>query len=94
MPLREVFSEYGLIKRRLEVELRWLDNLSSEASITEVPQFSESAQSYLMGILERFDESQAEAVKAIERTTNHDVKAIEYFIKEAQARHYVCHFLA
>jgi len=84
-PLREVFSEYGLIKRRLEVELRWLDHLSKEASISEVPQFSEAAQSYLMSILEGFDEAQADAVKTIERTTNHDVKAIEYFIKDALA---------
>lgn len=82
MPLREIFSEYGLIKARVEVEIRWLQRLAANAEITEVPEFSSSATALLNSIVTQFSEADAEAIKHIESTTNHDVKAVEYFIKE------------
>ena len=81
--LRGIFSEFGLIKRRVQVEVAWLMALSECADISEVPAFSGESASLLERIAAEFDETQAEAVKAIEATTNHDVKAIEYFLKEA-----------
>jgi adenylosuccinate lyase len=81
--LRDIFSEFGLIQRRVQVELAWLKALSECADIAEVPAFSSESTDRLDQILADFDEAQAEAVKAIEATTNHDVKAIEYFLKEA-----------
>ena len=81
--LRDIFSEFGLIKRRVEVEVAWLKALSECADIFEVPLFSSESTSLLESIVTEFDETQAEAVKAIEATTNHDVKAVEYFLKEA-----------
>ena len=81
--LRDIFSEFGLIKRRVEVEVAWLKALSECADILEVPLFSSESTSLLESIVTEFDETQAEAVKAIEATTNHDVKAVEYFLKEA-----------
>ena len=79
--LREIFSEYGLIKRRLSVEVRWLQCLAAHPQIKEVPKFSESANQQLEQLLENFSVSDAQTIKDIEKTTNHDVKAIEYFIK-------------
>ena len=84
-PLRPIFSEYGLIRRRVLVELRWLEALAADPGIPEVPQLSADAVAVLRGISERFDETAAAEVKAIEATTNHDVKAVEYWIKRQLA---------
>ncbi len=83
--LREVFSEYGLVKRRVAVECAWLAALSSCPAIPECPALSAAEQSLLAGIAENFTVADAQRVKDIERTTNHDVKAVEYFIKEKLA---------
>lgn len=80
--LRDVFSEYGLIRFRVEVEVRWLQKLASHAQITEVPALSAEANALLNSIVTDFGPKDAQAVKDIERTTNHDVKAVEYFIKD------------
>ena len=83
--LREVFSEYGLVKRRVEVEVRWLQCLAAHPGIEEVPSLSDEASSFLDDIVRNFSEADANAIKGIERTTNHDVKAVEYFLKERVA---------
>ncbi len=83
--LRPVFSEFGLIKSRLIVELRWLAQLAANPGIEEVPALSEDAAARLEAMIAEFGETQATRVKEIESTTNHDVKAIEYFIKESIA---------
>ena len=80
--LRPIFSEYGLIRFRVEVEIRWLQALSKHAGIVEVPTFSQTANDLLNSIIIDFSEADAQRVKDIEKTTNHDVKAIEYFLKE------------
>jgi adenylosuccinate lyase len=80
--LRDFFSEYALIKYRVIVEIEWLKALAAEASIAEVPVFSDAAIGLLDGIADTFSVADAERVKAIEATTNHDVKAVEYFLKE------------
>lgn len=80
--LRGIFSEYGLTKYRVQVEINWLKLLSSCPEIEEVPPFSETALALLDQIKDNFSEEDALRVKAIEATTNHDVKAVEYFIKE------------
>ena len=80
--LRPIFSEYGLIRYRVEVEVRWLQALAAQAEIIEVPAFSDEAQKILNAIVSEFSEADAEAVKHIEKTTNHDVKAVEYFLKQ------------
>lgn len=80
--LREVFSEYGLIKRRVLVEVRWLQCLAAHPGIAEVPALSPSANQALEAILADFAEVDARRIKDIESTTNHDVKAVEYFLKE------------
>ncbi|MBE9562662.1 MAG: adenylosuccinate lyase [Proteobacteria bacterium] len=80
--LKPIFSEYGLIHYRVLVEVRWLQFMSASKSITEVPTFSDEAQNLLNNIVEKFSIEEAQRVKTIERTTNHDVKAVEYFIKE------------
>lgn len=80
--LRPYFSEYGLIKHRVLVEVRWLQALSNHADITEVPAFSDEANQLLNAIVDNFSELDAQRIKDIERTTNHDVKAVEYFLKE------------
>jgi len=79
---RDIFSEYGLIRNRVTVEIRWLQKLASHSLIPEVPAFSAHAGSFLDGIVSGFSLADAERIKAIESTTNHDVKAVEYFIKE------------
>ncbi len=81
-PLRPIFSEYGLIRHRVLVEIRWLQALSANLDIMEVPTLSSHANNILDGIIENFDIDDAQRVKNIERTTNHDIKAIEYFLKE------------
>jgi len=80
--LRPVFSEYGLIRQRVTVEVRWLQSLASHPAITEVPAFSEATREQLEQIVTGFSEADAQRVKEIERTTNHDVKAVEYLLKE------------
>ncbi|MBL3526907.1 MAG: adenylosuccinate lyase [gamma proteobacterium endosymbiont of Lamellibrachia anaximandri] len=80
--LRPIFSEFGLIRHRVLVEVRWLQALADHDAIAEVPPLSEHANNILDGIVERFSEEDAHRVKNIERTTNHDVKAVEYFLKE------------
>ena len=84
-PLRTVFSEYGLIARRFEVEVRWLQKLAETSEISEVEPLSPTSNAHLEAVLTSFSSESAAAVKAIERTTNHDVKAIEYFLKDAIA---------
>ena len=83
--LRAVFSEFGLIRRRVQVEVAWLIALSECDDIVEVPRLSEQARAYLNGIVDSFSEEQAGEIKSIEATTNHDVKAVEYFLKQAAA---------
>jgi adenylosuccinate lyase len=80
--LRTIFSEFGLIKYRTRVEIRWLQTLAAHPGIKEVPEFSEAANTYLNGIADGFSLADAERIKSIEKTTNHDVKAVEYFLKE------------
>lgn len=80
--LRPIFSEYGLIRHRVLVEVRWLQHMAQESSIAEVPPFSDHANKILNGIIENFCEADAQRVKNIEATTNHDVKAVEYYLKE------------
>jgi adenylosuccinate lyase len=83
--LREVFSEYGLMQRRVLVEVNWLLALSAHPGIDEVPVLSAQARAQLESIASDFDGASAERIKAIESTTNHDVKAVEYYIKEQLA---------
>ncbi len=84
-PLRSVFSEYGLIRQRVMVEVQWLLALSSEKTIAEVPDFPKNVRKKLLQIAETFSVEDAERIKTIESSTNHDVKAVEYFLKEATA---------
>ena len=79
---RPIFSEYGLIRYRVEVEVRWLQALAKHPQINEVPDFSNDATQFLDNIVSQFSETDAQQIKDIEKTTNHDVKAIEYFLKE------------
>ncbi|WP_159564397.1 adenylosuccinate lyase [Budvicia diplopodorum] len=83
--LRAIFSEFGLLKFRVTVEVRWLQKLADCAEIKEVPLFSREANVFLNHIVDNFSEADALRIKAIERTTNHDVKAVEYFLKEKVA---------
>lgn len=80
--LREHFSEFGLIRARVVVEVRWLQRLAEQPGITEVPPLSAEATAFLDALLRNFSLEDAERIKTIERTTNHDVKAVEYFLKE------------
>ena len=80
--LRPIFSEYGLIKARVKVEVEWLLALAAEPGIVELAPFSESAVVRLRALADDLSVADAARVKAIERTTNHDVKAVEYLIKE------------
>lgn len=80
--LRDIFSEYGLLKFRVQVEVRWLQKLAACTDIPEVPAFDDDAIAYLDAIVANFGEKDALRIKEIERTTNHDVKAVEYFLKE------------
>ena len=85
--LRTIFSEYGLIRHRVQVETRWLQALACHPGIPEVPLLSESARQVLDGLVEQFTLADAQRIKNIERTTNHDVKAVEYWLKERIAGH-------
>jgi len=80
--LSPLLSEYGLIRFRVLVEVRWLQALAQEPQVTEVPPLSPAAVDYLNALFDGFSEADAERVKTIEQTTNHDVKAVEYFLKE------------
>ena len=82
IPLRAIFSEFGLIRARVEVEIRWLQRLADHDAIPEVPAFSTATNAQLDRIVSDFNEADAQRIKDIEATTNHDVKAVEYFIKE------------
>jgi len=81
-PLRPIFSEYGLMHRRVLVEVRWLIALGEEKGIAEVAPLSAAARHALETLATGFSSQDAEEIKAIEATTNHDVKAVEYFIKQ------------
>lgn len=81
-PLKAIFSEFGLIKYRLLVEVRWLEAMSNNQLISEVPKFSPQSNAALLAIADNFSLEDAKSIKEIERTTNHDVKAVEYFLKE------------
>ena len=83
--LRGIFSEYGLIRFRVQVEVRWLQCLAAHPGIPEVGPFSEQANALLDRLVDDFQLSHAERIKEIERTTNHDVKAVEYLLKEQVA---------
>ncbi|MEE8342494.1 MAG: adenylosuccinate lyase, partial [Gammaproteobacteria bacterium] len=80
--LRPIFSEFGLIRHRVLIEIRWLQSLAAHVDIAEVPPFSDHAASLLDNIVDNFSVQDARRIKNIESTTNHDVKAVEYFIKE------------
>ncbi|HET6432359.1 adenylosuccinate lyase [Dyella sp.] len=98
-PLRPIFSEYGLMHRRVHVEIEWLLALAAEPAIAELPAFAPAQIDALKVIAANFSVEDGSRIKAIEATTNHDVKAVEYFIKErigsdaalAQAKEFV-HF--
>ena len=97
--LRPIFSEYGLMHRRVAVEIAWLIALSDDTGVAELPPFPAAARARLQEIADHFSVADATRIKEIEATTNHDVKAVEYFIKErigddaalARAREFV-HF--
>ncbi len=80
--LRGIASEYGLIRYRVIVEIGWLRALAAQPGVPEVPQFSANAEASLSALITGFGEADAARIKEIERTTNHDVKAVEYFLKE------------
>ncbi|MGH8401049.1 MAG: lyase family protein, partial [Gammaproteobacteria bacterium] len=80
--LRDLFSEYGLMRQRVKVEVRWLRALADAPGIPEVPALSASARRRLDDLVQSFDLKAAQRIKEIESTTNHDVKAIEYYLKE------------
>lgn len=79
--LRPYLSEYGLIKARVIVEVRWLQALANNPAIAELAPFDSETNQFLNAIIDNFSEKDAQAVKDIEKTTNHDVKAVEYFLK-------------
>jgi len=80
--LKPIFSEFGLMRFRVRVEIRWLQALAVQNDIEEVPALSDEANALLNNITDKFSETDALRIKEIESTTNHDVKAVEYFIKE------------
>lgn len=95
--LREYFSEFALIRERVRVEIAWLLHLADDSGIPELPPISDTDRRTLLAIGDEFSESDGDAVKQIEATTNHDVKAVEYFLKErlpeaVQARREFVHF--
>jgi len=79
--LKPIFSEFGLIKNRVKVEILWLIALSNDKEIKELPKFSKQNLKYLHNLILDFNEKDAKAIKAIEKKTNHDVKAIEYWLR-------------
>jgi adenylosuccinate lyase len=89
--LRPIFSEYGLIKHRVTIEIRWLIALSKNNKISEIPVFSESTLKILQNTISSFSAKDAQAIKDIEKTTNHDVKAVEYWLKKTLANNKEVH---
>ncbi len=85
--LRPIFSEYGLLRFRILTEIRWFQALAAAPEIPELPPLSGPANAHLESIVDEFDEAAAGRIKAFERTTNHDVKAVEYYLKERLAEH-------
>lgn len=83
----DYFSEFALIKARLTVELMWLVTLSETKAFTLLPAFTEDEENFIHSLVTEFSVDDAETIKAFEKTTNHDVKAVEYFIKEKLATH-------
>lgn len=83
--LRALTSEFGQTHQRVVVEIKWLQMLSELDAIAEVPKFSDESNQYLNTIIRDFSEQDAQRIKDIEKTTNHDVKAVEYFLKEKVA---------
>ena len=83
--LRSIFSEYGLIRFRVQVEVRWLQCLAAHPQVPEIGPFSDEANALLDRLVDDFQVEHAERIKEIERTTNHDVKAVEYLLKEQVA---------
>jgi len=92
--LREIFSEYGLIRYRVVVEIRWFQALAACSEIPQVSALSESANACLEDLLENFELEAAQRIKSIEATTNHDVKAVEYYLKEYFSQHEELHTLS
>src|SRR3990167_2353227 len=84
--LNDIASEYGLMHYRLTVEILWLQKLAT-LSLAEIPALSKSSNDFLNKIIQNFNIEDALRIKTIEKTTNHDVKAIEYFIKDALSHH-------
>ena len=91
--LRHIFSEFGLIRYRVAVEINWLKALAQETTIAEVPALSADAIVLLNAIIENFSESDALQIKAIEVETNHDVKAVEYYLRQRFEQHAELHGL-
>lgn len=85
--LRPILSEFGLIRNRVEVEVRWLESLSAAAEITEVPALSDSGRAHLQALLSDFSTKDAASIRQIEARTNHDVKAVEYWLKNRLGSH-------
>ena len=85
--LTPYFSEYALFYYRLMVEIRWLESLATNPDINEVPPLTQACKNYLASLLTEFDEKAAEQVKTFERQTNHDVKAIEYYLRSKLSTH-------
>ena len=81
-PLTHYFSEFALMRYRVLVEVEYLIALSTEPKISELPKFSADSQKKLRALYEKFDTNSIQQIKAIEKTTNHDVKAVEYFLAE------------
>src|SRR6056300_1270674 len=84
--IRPHLSEFGLIKNRVKVEVLWLISLSENKNIKDIPKFKKTTVKELHDLVKNFSEKQASQVKTIEKTTNHDVKAIEYWLKENLAK--------
>lgn len=80
--LKDYFSEYALIRYRVIVELRWFQQLAENPGILEIPELSDSANAFIETLIANFSESDAQTIKDTEAVTNHDVKAVEYFIKD------------
>ena len=81
-PIQRIASEFGLIHYRVIVEIAWLQQLAANPSISEITQLSQDAGQFLIDVVANFSEADAQRIKEIEATTNHDVKAVEYFLKE------------
>jgi len=80
--LRDILSEYGLIKYRIKVEIEWFIHLSKQKSIPELPSLTIKDSSYLYDLIDNFSVNDALEIKKIEKKTNHDVKAVEYYLKD------------